>query len=150
LAAAQEPLWKTMEYFRSWWRGRGEELKDSPSGAENIQLERALRLALAQADGWVLGEAGLNRLRGLSSSDWCGTEAGGWAQAAKPPIRLDVYPGSAGFEAHFAQYDARSAEEFRRRLSQYPEACKLSAGRVSSSCREFRPDRSLTLAVRCG
>ncbi len=62
--AAQKPLWDTFEYFRSWWKGREEQL-DEANGQEGIQFERALRIALAQADGWVLQQDGLNRLLGL-------------------------------------------------------------------------------------
>src|SRR5260370_33980594 len=68
--AAKEPLWKTMEYFRSWWKGREEQLKE-PLGREGMQLEQALRIALAQADDWVLQEDDLNRLLGLCSSERC-------------------------------------------------------------------------------
>lgn len=117
--AAEEPVWKTLEYFRSWWRGREKELQDSPLG-ENARFEQTLRTALAQADGWVVAQADLERLLALCSTDSCKMEAGGWAQAAKPPIRVDVYPGVTGFGVHLAQYDARSPEEFRRRLGQYP------------------------------
>jgi hypothetical protein len=82
--AAKEPLWKTMEYFRSWWRGREEQLMQ-PMGQEGMQLERALRIALAQADGWVLQEADLSRLLGLCSSESCKQDVAGWLQRAKSP-----------------------------------------------------------------
>ena len=80
--AAKEPLWKTMEFFRSWWKGREDELT-KPSGQEGIQFELALRIALAQADGWKLSEAELNRLLGLCSSQWCKQDVAGWMQQMK-------------------------------------------------------------------
>jgi hypothetical protein len=80
-AAAKEPLWKTMESFRSWWKGREKQLSTDSPGQENMQLERALRIALAQADAWVLTEAELNRLLGLCSSEWCRQEVAGWQQS---------------------------------------------------------------------
>jgi hypothetical protein len=80
-AAAKEPLWKTMEYFRSWWNGRERQLPMDSAGQENLQLERALRIALAQADAWVLTEAELNRLLGLCSSEWCRQEVTEWLRS---------------------------------------------------------------------
>jgi hypothetical protein len=80
-AAAKEPLWKTMESFRAWWKGREQQLSTDSAGQENMQLERALRIALAQADAWVLTEAELYRLLGLCSSEWCRQEVAGWQQS---------------------------------------------------------------------
>jgi hypothetical protein len=85
-AAAKEPLWKTMEYFRSWWKGREEQLSTDSPGRENMQLERALRIALAQADAWALTETDLNRLLGLCSSEWCRQEVTEWLRSAKTPL----------------------------------------------------------------
>jgi hypothetical protein len=147
-AAAEEPLWKTMEYFRSWWRGREVELKDSPLG-ENARFEQTLVTALALADAWVLTEAGLNRLLGLCTTGACKQETGGWAQAAKPPIRIDVYPGAAGFSAHLAQYDARTAAELRRRLPQYPAGTnfRLKIAAVDEQAPASRNARDIALRV---
>ena len=80
--AAEKPLWDTLEYFHSWWKGREEEL-DEVNGQEGIQFERTLRIALAQADGWTLQEDGLNRLLDLCSSNWCRQEVGEWLSQAK-------------------------------------------------------------------
>ena len=80
--AAEKPLWDTLEYFRSWWKGREQELEDV-NGQESIQFERALRIALAQADGWTLQEDGLNRLLDLCSSNWCRQEVEEWLSHAK-------------------------------------------------------------------
>ena len=75
--AAEKPLWDTLEYFRSWWTGH-EEVLDEADGREGIQFERALRIALAQADAWTLQEDGLNRLLSLCSSKWCKQEVSEW------------------------------------------------------------------------
>jgi hypothetical protein len=117
--AAEEPLWQTMEYFHSWWKGREEQLKEA-GGQEGMGLEQALRNALGQADGWVLQEADLSRLRDLCGSDWCKDEVARWQQSAKTPVRIGIMPGSDGFNLRIAQYDTASEEQFRRRLSQYP------------------------------
>ena len=76
-AAAEKPLWDTLEYFHSWWRGREQEL-EGPTGRESLYFERTLRLALAQADGWKLDQAGLRRLLDLCTSNWCKQEVNGW------------------------------------------------------------------------
>src|SRR5260370_41653045 len=90
--AAKEPLWKTIEYFRSWWKGREEQLKE-PKGQEGMQLERALRIALARADAWVLQEADLRRLLDLCSSEECKQEVAGWLQSTKTPIQIGITAG---------------------------------------------------------
>jgi hypothetical protein len=117
--AAQEPLWKTMEYFRSWWKGREELLKE-PVGEEGIQFERTLRIALAQADAWVLQEAALNRLLGLCSSEWCWQDVAEWVRSAKAPVQVSIMPGTDTFSISVAQYPTASNEQFRRKVSQYP------------------------------
>ena len=120
-AAAEKPLWDTMEYFRSWWKGREEELKGQ-IGQESRQLERALWIALAQADGWALQEPELTRLLALCSSDWCRQEVNGWNGAAKLPVSVGISPQTGGLSYSVAQYGPGTEEWLRRKLLQYPEA----------------------------
>jgi hypothetical protein len=120
-ATVEKPLWDTMEYFRSWWKGREEELKDK-IGEESMQLERTLRTALAQADGWVLEEAELRRLLALCSSEWCRTEVTGWISTAKLPVSIGISPEGDGFRYTVGQYGPGNGEWLRRKLAQYPEA----------------------------
>jgi hypothetical protein len=75
--AAKEPLWEAMEYFRSWWKDREDQLNE-PIGEESRQLELTLRNALGKADAWVLTDAELRRLLDLCSSEWCRTDVKGW------------------------------------------------------------------------
>jgi hypothetical protein len=119
--AAEKPLWDVMEYFRSWWKGRDEELKEQ-IGQESMQFERALRIALAQADGWVLQEPGLNRLLALCSSEWCRQEVTGWISTAKTPVNIGISPQGDGFTYTVGQYGPGTEEWLRRKLLQYPEA----------------------------
>jgi hypothetical protein len=81
--AAEKPLWDTLEYFHSWWKGREREL-DEPAAPEGAQFERALRIALAQGSSWKLDRAGLDRLLDLCSSDWCKREVKEWISAGVP------------------------------------------------------------------
>lgn len=120
-AAAEKPLWDAMEYFRSWWKGREEELKEK-IGEESVQLERALRTALAQADGWVLREPELRRLLALCSSEWCRTEVTGWISTAKLPVSIGISPRGDGFSYTVGQCGPGTEEWLRRKLLQYPEA----------------------------
>jgi len=119
--AAEKPLWDAMEYFRSWWKGRGEELKQQ-TGQESMQFERALRIALAQADGWVLQEPGLNRLLALCTSEWCRQEVTGWISAAKPPVSIRISPQAEGFSYSVAHYAPGPEDWLRRKLLQYRES----------------------------
>ena len=117
--AAEKPLWDTLEYFRSWWKGREQELKEQ-NGQEGLQFERALRIALAQADAWTLEEDGLNRLLGLCSSDWCKQEVREWLPRATQPIAIEIMTGSDEVRANIAQYETRSEDQMRRKIQQFP------------------------------
>ena len=116
--AAQKPLWDTLEYFHSWWKGREEQLDES-NGQEGLQFERALRVALAQAEGWTLQEDGLNRLLGLCSSGWCKQEVRNWFSQASVPVAIRIMPGPDGFRAAVGQYDTQSKEALRRKVLQF-------------------------------
>lgn len=121
-AAAEKTLWEAMEYFRSWWKGREEQLKERP-GEESMQLERALRTALALADGWVLQEPELKRLLALCSSERCRTEVNGWIGAAKLPVSIGISPRQGdGVGYTVGQYGPGAEEWLQRKLVQYPEA----------------------------
>jgi hypothetical protein len=117
--AAQKPLWDTLEYFRSWWKGREQQL-DEATGREGLQFERALRIALAQADSWTLQKEGLNRLLGLCSSGWCKQEVNEWLSQATQPVGIRILPGPDGFRAAISQYEIHSTEQLRRKISQFP------------------------------
>jgi hypothetical protein len=118
-AAAQKPLWETLEYFRSWWKGREADL-DGPDGQEGMQFERALRIALAQADGWTLQADGLSRLLDLCTSNWCKQEVREWLSRATSPVAIQITPGWDGFRATIAQYDTHSEEQMRSKIAQFP------------------------------
>lgn len=134
-AAAEKPLWDAMEYFRSWWNGREKELKEK-IGEESVQLERALRTALAQADGWVLQEPELRRLLALCSSEWCRTEVTGWISTAKLPVRIGISRWQDDAPVYtVGQYGPGAGEWLRRKLLQYPEA---TAFQVASSASEAK------------
>ena len=120
-AAAEKPLWDAMEYFRSWWTGRETELK-SQSGEASMQLEGTLRIALAQADGWVLGGPELRRLLALCSSDWCRQDVTGWIGSANMPVKIEIRPQFDEFRYTVGQYGPNGDEWLRRKLLQYPEA----------------------------
>jgi hypothetical protein len=89
-SAVEQPLWDTMVYFRSWWKGREEELKQ-PINLEGRQFERTLLIALTQSKAWSLTKDDLDRLLTLCSSDECKTEVTGRLRslrpAAQPPTR---------------------------------------------------------------
>jgi hypothetical protein len=121
-AAAEKPLWDAMEYFRSWWNGREDELSKRANEG-SMQLERALRIALATADGWVLEEPELTRLLEACSSDWCRQDVNTWIAAAKAPVKIAISQrddGPAGYTV--GQYGPDTGEWLRGKLRQYPEA----------------------------
>ena len=114
--AAEKPLWDTLEYFRSWWKGREDQLAKNE---ENSQLERALWIALAQADAWLLQDQDLHRLLDLCSSNWCRQEVRQWLPLAALPVSIELTPSSEGFNACGA-IEVRSEEQMRHKIQQYP------------------------------
>jgi hypothetical protein len=117
--ASQQPLWETMEYFRSWWKDREDDLR-KPVGQEGVFLERALRTALAQGSGWLLGETELRRLLALCSSEECRASVQEWIQsAASPkPVEISSYPGDVRIKV--AQYMVTGERELSAKLAQFP------------------------------
>jgi hypothetical protein len=129
-AEAQQPLWAAMTYFRSWWKGRESELKEK-GGEEGMQVERALRTALARADGWILQEPELIRLLELCSSEWCRAEVTGWIASARAPVGIALSPQSGGVWNYVVgQYGPGDEEWLRRKLLQFPEGTVFKAQRV--------------------
>jgi hypothetical protein len=116
---AQPPLWETMEYFRSWWKDREDDLR-KPVGQEGVFLERALRTALAQGSGWLLGETELRRLLALCSSEECRARVQEWIQSAASPKPVEIlsYPGDVRIKV--AQYMVTGERELSAKLAQFP------------------------------
>jgi len=134
-AAAQEPLWEAMEYFRSWWQGRESELLEK-SGHEGVQLELALRIALAVADGWTLQEPGLTRLLRLCSSESCRTDVRRWIAAAQSPVTISPVPQPSGEWAYtIAQYGPGDEEWLRKKMLQFPQNTAFQASPGSKEAR---------------
>ena len=145
--AARQPLWETMEYFHSWWKERESEL-GKQAGQEGIVLERALWTALAQAGGWVLGEAELRRLFALCSTGECRQSVGGWSRDAKAPVRIEIASFFDEVRISVAQYMATGEVSLRAKLAQFPagttfrlaevrsEEAKLMRSRVEAAVRD--------------
>jgi hypothetical protein len=112
--AAEKPLWKTLGYFHDWWQGRETEINQ-----ENLQFERTLRIALAQADGWFLDTDGLKQMAELCSSDWCRQEVAQWIGEANDPVNIMPFDGAAGLAAQIGRYSATSAA-IAGKLRQFP------------------------------
>jgi hypothetical protein len=74
-AAARESLWSTMEYFHKWWDGRETELARN---LEGVELERALRTALAKPGAGTVSQRDLERLLSLCSSGQCTGDVSEW------------------------------------------------------------------------
>jgi hypothetical protein len=74
-AAAEKPLWDTLEYFRNWWKGREQEMS-----WENSQFEATLRNALARSSAWTLDAQDLERLLSLCTSAACRQDVNRWIE----------------------------------------------------------------------
>lgn len=117
-AAAKKPLWDAMVVFFNWWKGREQELRESPNPMGSM-LERELCGSLGQADGWVIGEKELKELLAVSTTQSCKEAVSRWVQEAKPPVVISVVSGPDG-GASVAQYRLPPDENIRYKLSQFP------------------------------
>ncbi|MCZ2157116.1 MAG: hypothetical protein LC114_25010 [Bryobacterales bacterium] len=117
--AAEKPLWETMEYFRSWWKDREDDLR-KPVGQEGIFLERALLTALAQAGAWVLGEPELRRLLALCSSGECRGAVEEWLRDAQSPKPVEIVLFFNEVRIKVAQYTMTGESGLPAKLAQFP------------------------------
>jgi hypothetical protein len=148
---AQKPLWGAMEYFRSWWKGREAEL-EARGAFDNAQLERTLRIALGQADAWVLQEVELDRLAALCSTAWCRTEISGWSTQAKQPMAVGVTPYLGEWRYTVAQYGPGDEEWLAKKVRQFPPGARFKMqrwGAEPSDAREAR-ERGETVVRAAG
>lgn len=113
-AKVEKPLWDSLEYFHNWWQGRGTEPNE-----EGLQFERALRIALAQADAWVLHPDGLRRIEELCSSKWCRQEVAEWIGETGSPVTIMPLDDASGFVARIGICNVPEAA-LERKLEQFP------------------------------
>lgn len=134
--AAKKPLWEAMEYLRSWWKDREDQLSET-IGDEGRPLELALRNALGKADAWVLTDAELRRLRDLCSSEWCRNDVRSWSALSASPVNIQVYGSSAGLQFQVGGYGPGNAEWLTRKLAQFPSGVMFRlAPSISVDARE--------------
>ena len=129
--AARQPLWETMEYFHSWWKDREDEL-GKPAGQEGMVLERALRTALAQVGGWVLGEAELRRLLALCSTAECRGSVEEWSRLAQAPVRIEIASFFDEVRISVAQYTVTGEDNLKAKLAQFPKGTTFRLAEVRS------------------
>ncbi len=90
-SAAKQPLWDTMVYFRSWWKGHEEELKQ-PINREGRQFERTLLNALMRNRAWSLTKDELEGLLALCSSEECKANVAGGLRSRQPAKQAVARP----------------------------------------------------------
>ena len=111
-ANVEKPLWESLEYFHNWW-------KAGEPNEEGQQFERALRVALAQADGWVLDREGLHKLEERCSSKWCHQEVAEWIGETGSPVPIMPLDDATGFVARIGICNVTEAA-LERKLGQFP------------------------------
>jgi hypothetical protein len=143
---AKAPLWSAIEYWHNWWKGRADELKNG-ANEENVQLERALRTALASAAGWLLTPGEWSRLTNLCVTDWCASEVNEWRQRAsvRPEVNVVDWRSPAWF-ASVGPYQAPTEAMFLRKLSEYPPGTEFEWS-VSNGADDFEAWRRRFAAV---
>ncbi|MCW5982411.1 MAG: hypothetical protein KIT09_30270 [Bryobacteraceae bacterium] len=88
--AALPPLWEALRYFHVYWKGKGAELEQNRAG---VDLEVALRDAIARGRNRLATEADLRTIRSLCISERCMYETDQDLRAwEKPAPRVTADP----------------------------------------------------------
>ena len=128
-AAAQEPLWHALEDLYSWWQSHEEEIQKLPHW-EGFDYERTLRTALANADSWVLDEAGINRLLALCITRTCTQQTSQWLRGMTSPIGINIGINGDRFSANIGRYESIPDDQLKRKLSQFPPGTMFRLGSI--------------------
>jgi hypothetical protein len=117
--SAAGPLWDAFRYFHDYWKDRRAELP--PNGA-GVQLEVALRNAIARGHNWLADAADLHLMESVCISERCLYETQqdlrAWQQM---PLRLEVSSQGGDARATVAQYyGLESMEALEQKLAQFP------------------------------
>jgi hypothetical protein len=148
---AAGPLWDAFRYFHEYWKDRRAEL---PPNGEGVQLEVALRDAIARGHNWLANDADLRRMESICMSERCLSETQqdlrAWQQA---PLRLDLSNQGGEIRATVAQYyGLESMEALEEKLTQFPRGTSFlvansgeDAGQVLASIRQFAERKGLIL-----
>jgi hypothetical protein len=117
--SAAGPLWDAFRYFHEYWKDKRAEL---PPNGEGVQLEVALRSAIARGRGWLVNDADLHVMESLCISERCLYETQldleGWKQT---PLHLELSSHGGDIRATVAQYfGLQSIEAIEEKLAQFP------------------------------
>jgi hypothetical protein len=117
--SAVGPLWDAFHYFHEYWKDQRAELP--PNGA-GVQLEVALRNAIARGHNWLANDAELHLMESVCISERCLYETQqdlrAWQQM---PLRLELSNQDTDIRATVAQYyGLGSMEALEEKLAQFP------------------------------
>jgi hypothetical protein len=122
---AEDVLWAALEALNQEWQGRTAELEGDPRSTD-LQLERALRTALARGDAWVLDSDGMARLRRLCVSDWCRSDVDSWIAESTEPLPVGLSrTDQEDFSASIGRYHLRSHAELLAKIGQFPAGTRF-------------------------
>jgi hypothetical protein len=107
---------------------------------DNGQLERAPRIALGQADAWVLQEVELDRLA-LCSTAWRRTEISGWSTQAKQPMAVGVTPYLGEWRYTVTQYGPGDEVWLAKKVRQFPPGARFKMQRWAAEPSDGREAR---------
>jgi hypothetical protein len=149
--SAAGPLWDAFRYFHEYWKDRRAEL---PPNGEGVQLEVALRDAIARGHNWLVDDADLRLMESICISERCLSETQqdlrAWQQT---PLRLDLSNQGGDIRATVVQYyGLESMEALEEKLAQFPPGTSFlvtsseeDAGHVLASIRQFAEGKGLIL-----
>jgi hypothetical protein len=149
--SATGPLWDAFRYFHEYWQEKRAEL---PPNGEGVQLEVALRNAIARGHNWVVDDADLRLMESLCISQRCLYETQqdlrAWQQK---PLRLELSSQGGGIRGAAAQYyGLESMEALEDKLAQFPRGTIFlvtnsgeDAAQALTALRQFADHKGLIL-----
>jgi len=147
-AAAEQPLWDTLQYFHDYWKDRPALLQQNVEGE---YLEVALRNAIARGNGWLANAADLARIASLCISERCQHETANDLHNMQQPLGVQVEGGSF----RVAQYtNIASLEALEKKLAQFPPGTTFrlhvsspGRGEIVQRLQQFGAGKGLTFQL---
>ena len=145
-AAAEEVLWRHYEKWCQRWRGREGQLnsqavyRDSGTSTD-LDVGKSFIRAIAEGRGWLTDESKLRRLAAMSKVPTIQYQVGLYLERWHPlPLRVTLDscpPKGPAWGARVAQYDIKSIEALKEKLSQFPRGTAFELSSPWS-----KPDRA--------
>ena len=133
-AAAEEVLWRHYEKWCQRWAGREGQLNSqavyrAPGTTSDLDVGRCFVREIVEGKGWLTDDSKLRRLAAMSKVPTIRYQLELYLERWRPlPLRVTIHSCAPKFSpwiAQIAQYQIKSIEELKEKLSQFPRETKF-------------------------